>query len=156
LVFASAAFDRNSLELAELSSLFQRQRFEEVRRRGTRMWPTWLLSPRYHALLGSAAVALKDLDDAELEHFQAQTCLEGLLRTGDGTLESPYLVVRLSDEYDILQALGRQACGQQLVQREGESFDVITCDDASQIWFDAGHQVPAFDAEHICLGAERR
>lgn len=71
-----------------------------------RMQPAWSLSPRAHFYAALAAEKLYDEETAELERFVFQACLEGILATGDGTAESPYLITYLSDEYDVLTALG--------------------------------------------------
>ena len=66
----------------------------------------------------------------------AATCCEGILATGDGTKEKPYLVTRTSDEYDILQYLDKQFGGQALVSDGDRNFDVMTCSDGTELWFD--------------------
>jgi hypothetical protein len=63
-------------------------------------------------------------------------CTEGILGTGDGTADHPYLVVRVSDEYDILRHLKKRSTSQGLRRKDDKSCDVMTCADGSQIWFD--------------------
>ncbi len=142
LALADPGFDRQSLELAELSRLCHEGRFREMERRSRQMWPQWRLSPRFHLLAGYAAGCLKDREEEELARFQFQACLDGLLSTGMGTAAAPYEVLRASDEYDVVWALGHQARRQRLVKRLDRCLDVIRCDDGVELWFDIGLGTP--------------
>jgi hypothetical protein len=138
MTLAEPGFDRQSLEWIELSRLCDEGRFEEVCQRSCDLWTTWKLSPRFHLLVGYAASCLGDVEEAELCRFQFQTCLEGLLGTGEGTATSPYQALHVSDEYDVIRALGLHGQYQHAVQRKGRCLDVISCDDGTEVWFDAG------------------
>jgi len=138
MTLTEPGFDRQSLEWIELSRLCDEDRFEEVRKRADEMWSTWQLSPRLHLLLGRAARHLGDQEEEELSHFQFQTCLDSLLATGEGTETSPYEVLHISDQYDVVCALGLRGRCQRTVEREGRCLDVISCDDGTEIWFDVG------------------
>lgn len=141
LTLAASDFDRHSLDLAELSTLCDEGRFEQVYQRSQDMWPRWRLSPRFHLLVAYAAHRLGDREEKELSRFQFHACLEGLLSTGNGTAADPYEVVYTSDEYDVIRALGRQARGQHVAERKGQCLDVIRCEDGADIWFDLGPMV---------------
>jgi hypothetical protein len=41
-------------------------------------------------------------DAARIEYQLANLCLEGILSTGTGTEDKPYLVLHVEDEYDVL------------------------------------------------------
>jgi hypothetical protein len=100
------------------------------------MQPAWSMSPRVHFLAAQAAERLDDQPLAELERFCFQACLEGILATGDGTAEAPYCVTYLSDQYDVLSALGLEKRSQSLVDRRGMLCDVVKCTDGAEIWFE--------------------
>jgi hypothetical protein len=81
---------------------------------------------------------LGDAAEAELCRFQFQTCLDGLLGTGEGTVTSPYQVLHISDQYDVMHALGLRGQNQHAVQRKRRCLDVISCEDGTEVWFDVG------------------
>jgi Domain of unknown function (DUF4919) len=138
VTLAEPGFDRQSLEWVELSRLCDEGLYEEVFERSCDLWPTWKLSPRFHLLMGYAASCLGDAEEVELCRFQFQTCLEGLLGTGQGTATRPYQVLHISDQYDVIHALGLRGQYQRAVQRKGRCLDVISCEDGTQVWFDVG------------------
>src|SRR5688572_21367941 len=59
----------------------------------------WMLSPSLHMFLSIIAKKKGDADGARFEGFFAAACCEGILSTGDGTEQSPYLVTCTHDEY---------------------------------------------------------
>jgi len=127
--------DGLAAELLELASLAAAQDFAAVLDRTEHMHPGWSLSPRIHFYAALAAERL-DREAAELERFIFQACLEGILATGDGTAESPYLVTYVSDEYDVLAVLGLLPRSQSLIDRAGTLCDVVKCTDGAEIWFE--------------------
>jgi hypothetical protein len=137
-ILAEPGFDRHSLEWIELSKRCAEGRFEEALDQSYAMWPTWKLSPRFHLLVGFAASRLGDRSEEELSRFQFQTCLDGLLGTGDGTARSPYEVLHISDQYDVIRALGFSGRGQRTVARRGRCLSVVSCHEGTRVWFDVG------------------
>jgi hypothetical protein len=63
-------------------------------------------------------------------------CIEGILSTGDGIQEHPYVVTRISDEYDILLALEKEMESQALCEINNLHCDVMTLADGEEIVFD--------------------
>jgi hypothetical protein len=123
-------------ELADLDRLLECEEHEALLARLDALPPSKILSPRIHFLAAEAAEALGHADDVELERSLFVLTLQGLLTTGDGSPANPYVVCHSSDEYDVLAALGREAAGQSLVEREGRLCDVLLCSDGRQVWFD--------------------
>lgn len=121
------------LELAELSAAGQ---FSAVLEQADALQPQWALSPRVHYYAAVAAEELGDRELAELEKFVFQACLEGILATGDGSASAPYLITYLSDEHDVLAALGLEPRSQSLVERGGLLCDIVKCADGEQVWFE--------------------
>lgn len=95
-----------------------------------------LLSPRIHMLAAIVAKKLGDSKAAEFEQVFYLACIEGILTTGDGSQDSPYLVTRTSDEYDLLFHLKKELQMQSLMHLNDKSLDVMTCTDKSEICFD--------------------
>ena len=92
-------------------------------------------SPRAHYFAGEAHVLLGELEQAEVERLAFSACLQGILSTGDGTRQKPYLISQIPDEYDVLKLLGLTCQKQRLVQRGRRSCDVLTCQDGTSVWF---------------------
>ena len=124
-------------DLAELVRLLDAEAHEEVLERMELLPPSKVLSPRVHFLTAEAAEALGDVETGEVERFLFVLCLRGLLATGDGTPAAPYSVCHASDEHDLVEVLGCEIAAQALVEREGRLYDVLTCSDGRQVWFDA-------------------
>jgi hypothetical protein len=130
-------YDGYSQDLRDMETAYQEKRFADVKNTFAQAQPNLLLSPAAHLLLG---LVLRDEGNAkgsELERFICFRCVDGIQLTGDGTQTRPYLVLRTSDEYDLLSALGKQLASQHLVQGDnGRSCDQMVCADGSEVWFD--------------------
>jgi len=100
------------------------------------MMPNWMLNPGIHKLLSFAYSKLGKNDAARSEYALASRLLEGILSTGDGSEERPYLVLHTTDEYDVLEHLGKESAGQSLVEKGDKRYDRQTCQDGFEIWFD--------------------
>jgi hypothetical protein len=96
----------------------------------------YLLNPGAHLLLGDIYEKLGDGEAARRERAVAAACLKAILASGDGTAGRPYLVTRVSDEYDVLAYLKRPTEGQSLRSCGGRMCDVIRCRDGGEVWFD--------------------
>ena len=103
------------------------------------------LVPRVHYYAALAAEARGDQEDLELEQMLLVICLRAMLLSGDGSEEAPYIICAPSDALDLLQELELAAESRTLVNRGDAAFDVIRCDDGSDVWFDASAmvQIPA-------------
>ncbi len=144
------------IELAELAASNQ---FTTLLERVDELQPAWALSPRIHFLAAIAAEECGDIDVAELERFTFQSCLEGILATGDGTAAAPYLITYISDEYDVLAALGLEPRSQALVEQRGMLCDVARCLDGEEVWFELTgivHDPRERVAEFVALQGLRR
>ena len=125
-----------TLELAEVAELLADGQFSQMRNRIARMMPAAALSPRVHAWGAVAAVELGDHNDAEIERFQYDCCLQGLNATGDGTQRHPYRGTYASDARDLLEWSGLLIRRQELQEIEDRRYDVFTCKDQRTVWFD--------------------
>lgn len=123
-------------DFSALAQLCQQGRFEQVRDHIDALLPAWSLSPRVHFYATWAARELDDHEDAHLETFLYETCLQGMLATGNGSRQRPYLITHQADQYDLLAARKLEPCSQTLVETGSLRFDVITCQDGTDIWFD--------------------
>jgi len=128
-----------SRDLDEIEDLHEKGKFAEARKKIRESMPNLLLSPRAHLIAGMAAGKMNDDEAMRREGTFWIRCIDGILATGDGTEERPYLVTAVSDEYDVLRRLGKVSKSQGIQSHEGKHFDVIFCTDGSHIWFDITH-----------------
>jgi hypothetical protein len=97
---------------------------------------TLLLSPEVHMLAGFAARELGDEERFEIERVVTAACVRGILDTGDGTMEKPYVVSVTSDEHLVLEVLKKTYGSQELV-RDGDRFlDLVRTTDGEEVYFD--------------------
>jgi hypothetical protein len=116
--------------------LIDEQKFDQAFAQLQRMLPNLFLTPRARSLAAFLYEKLGREDAARREGIISQNLIVALSRTGDGTSERPYRVTRTEDEYDLLRYLGKEYVTQALVKDAMSSFDVLTCGDGTQVWFD--------------------
>lgn len=135
-LISSEHYDPYSDEMDKINELLDAGKLEEAREKLSESMPNLLLSPSAHLTISFIAEKSDDEKGAKMEGFIAATCCEGVLATGDGTKDNPYIVVRTSDEHDVVQYLGKQFTRQSLIEDGNRYFDRINCDDGSELWFD--------------------
>src|SRR5262245_6100057 len=107
-VLADPSYDFNSTDLDELTDLLAAEEYDAVPDALPGLMPGWLLSPRVHLLAALAAEKSGNAANAELERNVVRACLRGLLQSGDGTPQRPYLITHITDEYDLLEHFGKR------------------------------------------------
>ncbi len=135
-VTEAESYNGYSMELEDVAGLVKGKKFKEAQGRLEKAMPNLLLSPRAHLWAALAAEGLREEEKAKAEREAAQKCIQGMLATGDGSPEKPYLVTRVSDEYDLLRHLNKERNVQKLRHKDGKAFDVMQCADGSEVWFD--------------------
>jgi Domain of unknown function (DUF4919) len=135
-ILTDPRYEPYSDDIDDLQELFVQEKFDELSRSFMEHFPNLLLSPRLHLLAALAERKLGRDENADIELSIYEQCLAGILSTGDGSQESPYLVLRTSDIYDVLDHLDKEFGEQSLVHRGERSFDVMRCQDGSEYWFD--------------------
>ncbi len=125
--------DDNRIEAEEL---LDRNELDAALRLLMNDMPNAFLTPRFHFLAAMASDNLGDAQKAHLESLVGSVLLRGILDSGDGSPERPYLVSRVTDEYDVLGQLGKNLKTQSLIQKEHGVFDLMECDDGTELWFD--------------------
>lgn len=98
--------------------------------------PGAFLSPLAHGMLAQALTGLGRTRAAELERRLARAALVTIFNSGDGSRTRPWIVLRVSDEYDILAALGEKAEVQVPVAASEQLLDRITTDRGRTHWFE--------------------
>jgi hypothetical protein len=125
----------DSYEQKSLPLLAQGRYLEAVEKLMS-MMPGWLVSPGLHNALGYAHEKLGRTEDAQREAILASAVMQGILMTGDGSQAQPYLVLQISDEYDVLRHFAKTAVAQTMVTQDEKVLDRHDCEDGSAIWFD--------------------
>jgi hypothetical protein len=124
-------------EEQRIEMLYAQGEYEAVNQAMSALMPNWLLSPYIHLFWSIVANKLAQLNQAKTEIFIAQMCLKGILSTGEGSTDCPFLVTRILDEYDVLRKMEKTVLKKQsVIKKEGKYLDYILCDDGTEIVFD--------------------
>lgn len=98
--------------------------------------PGNFLSPAAHTALARASMALGDTGVADRERSLARASLVTILNSGAGTEDSPWVVLRISDEYDVVAAMGTRVAEQSVTQPDGRVLDRVTTESGEVLWFE--------------------
>jgi hypothetical protein len=135
-MIASSRFDPRSTVLPDVFRLLARGHYPEILKVTRESMGNWLLNPGFHFIRGQALRELGDEFRSSREADTGRALLGGLLLTGDGSPDRPYLVLRSADEYDVLGSMGRRCRAHQVVFRMGRAYDGMACEDGGDVWFD--------------------
>ncbi|PHS12467.1 MAG: hypothetical protein COA78_08320 [Blastopirellula sp.] len=135
-VIAEADFDPQGAIVFRLEQLCQANDFDAAYKLTSEMPLAWVTSPSLHFFASMAAEKMGQTSEAETEAFLIESMFQGLLSTGNGTLEHPYLITQLTDQHDILSFKSLQKVSQRLIGTAAGTMDAITCDDHSTLHFD--------------------
>ena len=131
-------YDFFSNEIAALDELAVDEDFHGILKRAAAMIPAWLLSPSLHLYLSEAFHEAGDRKHAEKEEQAAKACLRGMSKSGDGSKERPYLVMHEADEYDLIEAMGKEDEEHTRLSSHVPPLDKIRCEDGSEYYFEIG------------------
>ncbi len=135
-VAASADYAPYGAKPDKACPLFEEGKFEEAIMVLRDLMGNFLLNPRIHQYLSFAWHKQGKEQNAAMEYGIAKQCLEGILSTGTGEKDRPYLVLHVEDEYDVLRHLEKKPQKQSLVRDGERDCDVLECEDGTTIWFD--------------------
>lgn len=133
---SSEHYDPYSDEMETIDEMLSSGKLAEAREMLLESMPNLFLSPRAHMTLSYIAENASDDEGAQMEGFIAATCAKAILATGDGSKENPYIVVRTSDEHDVVPLLGKQPRSQSLVRDGDRYLDVMRYNDGKEMYFD--------------------
>lgn len=100
-----------------------------------RKMPGACLSPTAHMHLSLAYANLGDKQAAQRERKFAMLAMNSIRDGGDGSQERPFPVLRIEDEYTVIDAVKQQSTGQRQISDDSGHFDVHTLEDGSEMWF---------------------
>lgn len=133
-VVGSATFDPDLNLLAEVTQHMEAGRHREVVDAVTAKMPGAALNPTAHLALAAALEALGEEQAAKRENTMAKVAVSSVLMTGEGTEESPWSVLRVADEYDVMRAKGITPGGQSASTVDGRIVDRHETEDGP-VWF---------------------
>lgn len=136
LILESPHYAPYSKQLDEIDALIQEGSFERAREAVQAAMPNFLLSPRAHIYAAFLARQRGDKEAERIEGYLATLCAQAILTTGDGSEERPYLVMRVSDEYDVLRFLEKDLASPSLVTKGEKHLDRVTLTGGEVLWFD--------------------
>lgn len=134
-VIREPGFNLYANELKELWQQFGTGDFAGVKARAREVMTLWIHNPEIHVLVHAVAKRLGDTDKAEMEGYFAECCYRGLQETGDGSLERPYQVARVPDEYALLRHLEKTWTRQGMQERDDRAIDAFVCTDGTVLHF---------------------
>lgn len=121
--------------LRDVRAAYEAGEYARARDVFSRHLSTLLLSGEAHFILALAHEKLGNDDLSRMEKYLAFICVKGILGTGDGSKDRPYLVTSTADEYDALNALSKASAMQSL---HHEAERVLDCHavEGGEVWFD--------------------
>lgn len=125
------------LDLVEPDRLLDEGAYDQALALLRTLLPGALLSPAYHSQLARAFDGIDEPRDAAREKRYARAAITSIRSTGAGSLERPWSVLRINDEYDMLRAMGKTSVRQALVKHGGRAIDRHETTDGSVYHFDA-------------------
>lgn len=135
-VRVAPGFDTELRVREQAQALLSEGRYAEAVTALEATMPGSLFSPAVHAMLATALRRTGRPDEADRHARLARAALDSILRTGDGTAERPWSVLRISDEYDVVDSLGTRPTSQALVRDGTRTLDRIDCEDGRTLHFD--------------------
>ena len=109
---------------------------EEARQTLRSSMGSFLLSPQAHRVLAILNVKLANMKAAVMHSRVADACFEGMVCSGKGSKSEPYLVLHMSDVFDILGHLEKQYDLSRVDPKQFQGLGAVECSDGTQIWFD--------------------
>lgn len=135
-VVSRPEYDPYSTELNQVIELLQAERASQAGEVLSQAMPNLILSPRAHHIASQVYEKMGDAQAAAAEKALVSVCLRGIMASGEGTPESPYVVARVSDERDLAAYLDHKVEGSSLHARDDRFLDALHLADGEQLWFD--------------------
>ena len=141
---ATSGYRPESTGEGELWQMLEENRLGGVQEHIRRVMPDNILSPSFHLGIARFAEREGDQQRAEMERFFAFNLREQLLATGDGSLQRPYVVANVGDQYTILAALEKKVKDVGMALVEGRWLDVVRTRDGLEFCFDVSLPLKAY------------
>jgi len=136
LLISLPSYDPWSPELAEFDRLLGAEDWGSICQLAAKVMDNWLLTPYLHESLALANKKLGDESRSALEAELFRACAQGIMLTGDGSREHPYLAVRVDDAYGVVFYLGKTWVQERDERAGNNAFRVLRAPDGTEQWFD--------------------
>lgn len=123
-VLGSPSYQPASEVLYRFSDAVRAGELDEAEQHRKVLFPTFLLSPRAHLDYGQLLSLQGDEKGEGMEHFFARLLGEFLMRSGDGSLQRPFQISCVDDEYFVLHRLSARTKGQSLRWFQGQLLEI--------------------------------
>ena len=131
------SYNPMSPELYALDEMLRAGDWHSMRDLASQVVDNWMLTPYIHEALALAYKKLDDHERSSLEYALSVACAEGIISTGDGTAEKPYLVVRSDDAYGVLNFLEIEWTEERRVDGpNGSKYLLLIGNNGREFWFD--------------------
>jgi len=135
-LIASDEYDPYSRDLPLATELLNADKYREALDTLGNVFGNLMLSPSAHMAWCQALGQLGQQQDADIQGALCVLCVRGILTTGKGTVDEPYLVTRLTDQYDVLAMLKKKSTSVGRCTEDGRHLDIHSLDDGGQLVFD--------------------
>jgi len=136
-VAESPGFDPDSSDLHEADDLLAQGRIAEGHAALRALMPGWLLTPRVHRMASYVYFRKDQLRSASRQILMGDVIGQGILGTGTGEKERPYLILHAIDAWDVLTQRGQVPQSYRAVDGAGPTYLFVwNCTDGTEVWFD--------------------
>ena len=137
----SSCYSPYSSELCEVNRLIESNNLDCAHQFLLKNSCNLILSPIFHMTMAFFFNRQRQVKKMKYSYLIATNCIKGILSSGDGTKEKPYLITRVSDEHDVLNYLGKTLTLQSLVKVEDKAYDRLQCVDKTVLWFELRNMI---------------
>jgi len=109
------------------------------------------LSSKVHYYKHLALLELGRIKEAINEKEIAIAIVKGILSTGNGSISSPYIITRVSDERDVLDYLDENLDSQSLIFEKSNHLDLIGCQSGKEIYFNINYPFLKMSKDRVKL-----
>jgi hypothetical protein len=133
-------FDPYNDHLTPMAELVRAGELAQAKERWEQDKMHLLLSPTAHLYAARIMEGLGDQRGAEMETYLAHLCMRGILESGDGTRERPYLVTCIADQHDVMGSMQAKSTFQSLEEDGDRRLDRHLLEGGGELWFDVTEQ----------------
>lgn len=136
LVYMHEDYSPYNWNVEKMEKLFWEKQYDKVVELYIQDRLNLFMSPRAHIMLYNILKQIGAKDKEEFHKMAADVLIDLLTKSGDGSIEHPFKVLRISDEYDVLMAIQEEKEVQELVFGEERTYDVIHTKSGKVMHFD--------------------
>lgn len=122
---------RSGYLMDSLSSCLENKTYEKAKPLIDSIYTKNFYNPRFHFYSFIVYKNLNEMEKADKHVYYYQRLLKSIENSGDGkTPETAYIVINVSEEYDLLRYLQMESRGQSLSSIEGHMYDILSIENS--------------------------